>query len=262
MRPATVLDLMEATDTVARLAGAHALEFFRRDVAVETKSDGSPVTVADRGAESVARDWITARYPVDGLEGEEHGMTRPNAVRRWIIDPIDGTRGFVRGVPLWGTLVAVAEGERVLAGAAFFAAIDEIVVAGLGEGCWWNGVRCHVSAVASLDQATVLATDERMAGLARKREGWRRLASRAAMSRTWGDCYGYLLVATGRAEVMADPVMHAWDTAAVAPLVTEAGGVFTDWRGVPTAFGRDAIATNAALAVAARAALGVPVVDA
>ena len=255
-------ELMEAVESVARLAGAHALGLFQRDLEVETKGDGSPVTAADRGAESLARDWIVARYPEDGIEGEEFGITRPEARRRWILDPIDGTKSFVRGVPLWGTLVAVAEGTRVLAGAAFCPAVGELAVAGESEGCWWNGVRCHVSTAASLSSATVLATDERMAGQARKREGWQRLAGRAAIVRTWGDCYGYLLVATGRAEVMTDPRMAAWDSAAVAPLITEAGGVFTDWRGVSTAFGRDAIATNAALAAEVRHLLGVPIVDA
>ena len=256
----SVSDLMSAAADVARLAGAHALGYFRRPLAVESKADGSPVTIADRGAESLAREWIAARYPADGLVGEEFGEERSGATRRWILDPIDGTNSFVRGVPLWGTLVAVAEGERVLAGAAYFPAIDELVVAGQGAGCWWNGARCHVSAVAAIESATVLATDERMAGHARMREGWRRLAARAAIVRTWGDCSGYLLVATGRAEVMADPRMHAWDSAAVASIVTEAGGVFTDWRGVPTAFGRDAIATNSVLAARARVALGVPIV--
>ena len=256
-----VADLMVAAAEVARRAGMHALGYFRRPLDVQTKGDGSPVTVADREAESLAREWITARYPADGLVGEEHGEERAGAARRWILDPIDGTKSFVRGVPLWGTLVAIAEGERVLVGAAFFPAVDELVVAGTGAGCWWNGVRCRVSGVAALEEATVLATDERMAGHARKREGWQRLAARAAIVRSWGDCYGYLLVATGRAEVMIDPRMHAWDSAAVAPIVTEAGGVFTDWRGVSTAFGRDAIATNSALATSARAALGVPVAD-
>ena len=253
--------LMEAAESVARLAGARALGFFGRGLAVETKGDGSPVTEADRVAEAAAHEWIFARFGSDGFEGEEHGVRRPGAARRWIVDPIDGTRSFVRGVPLWGTLVAVAEGAHVLAGAAFFPAVNELVVAGDGAGCWWNGGRCRVSPVSTLAQATVLVTDERMGRSARKREGWQRLVSQAAMSRTWGDCYGYLLVATGRAEVMADPAMHAWDTAAVAPIVTEAGGVFTDWRGMHTAFGRDAIATNAALADPVRAALGIPVVD-
>ncbi len=249
---------MQAAAEVARLAGTFALHHWRPDIAVETKGDGSPVTAADRGAEQLAREWISARFPEDGILGEEFGVTRPEARRRWILDPIDGTKSFVRGVPLWGTLVAVAEGETVLAGATFCAPADELVVAGLGAGCWWNGARCRVSSVNRLEAASVLTTDERMGDIAAKREGWRALGARAAVVRSWGDCYGYVLLATGRAEVMVDPIMHAWDTAAVAPIVTEAGGVFTDWLGRPTPWGADAVATNAALAHVAREALGVP----
>lgn len=249
---------MQAAAEVARLAGTFALGYWRQGIAVETKGDGSPVTMADRGAEQLARDWIAARFPHDGILGEEFGVTRPEARRRWILDPIDGTKSFVRGVPLWGTLVAVAEGDTILAGATFCAPMDELVVAGLGAGCWWNGARCQVSAVDRLVDATVLTTDERMGDIAAKRDGWRALSAQAGIVRSWGDCYGYVLLATGRAEVMVDPVMNPWDTAAVAPIVTEAGGVFTDWRGRPTPWGADAVATNAALAHVARTALGVP----
>ncbi|MBI3790675.1 MAG: histidinol-phosphatase [Gemmatimonadetes bacterium] len=250
--------LMQAAGEVARLAGAFAHRYWRQDLVVETKGDGSPVTIADRGAEELARDWIGERFPRDGILGEEFGALRPDARRRWIIDPIDGTKSFVRGVPLWGTLVAVADGDDVLAGAIYCPCVDELVVAGLGAGAWWNGARCHVSAVDDLGRATVLTTDERMADDPAKRAGWTRLTGRAGVVRSWGDCYGYVLLATGRAEVMVDPAMHAWDSAAVAPVVTEAGGLFTDWQGRATAWGADAIGTNAALAQAARTALGVP----
>ena len=250
--------LMQAAAEVARLAGTFALGYWRQGIAVETKGDGSPVTMADRGAEQLAREWIAARFPQDGILGEEFGVTRPEARRRWILDPIDGTKSFVRGVPLWGTLVAVAEGDTVLAGATFCAPVDELVVAGLGAGCWWNGARCHVSAVDRLTDATVLTTDERMGDIPAKRDGWRALSAQASVVRSWGDCYGYVLLATGRAEVMVDPIMNPWDSAAVAPIVTEAGGVFTDWQGRPTPWGADAVATNPALARVARSALGVP----
>ena len=247
--------LLEAVEELARLAGDIALGHFRRGVAVERKADGSPVTIADRAAEHAARDWIASHFPADGILGEEFGALNPGATRRWIVDPIDGTKTFVRGVPLWGTLVAVCEGERVLAGAAYFPAVGEILVAAPDSGCWWNGSRARVSAVATLKDATVLTTDERFGGSASRRESWRRLASEAGVARSWGDCYGYLLVATGRAEVMVDAVVSPWDTAALAPLITEAGGVFTDWSGAHTAFGGSAIATNTALALTARAHL-------
>ena len=258
--PATVL--LEAVADVARLAGDIALGHFRPGIAVELKSDGSPVTIADRAAEKVAREWIERRFPGDGVLGEEEGETRGSASRRWIVDPIDGTKSFVRGVPLWGTLVAVAEGSTVLAGAAYFPAVGELVAAAPGHGCWWNGSTCHVSGVASLSGATVLTTDERFPKSATRREGWRDLAARASISRTWGDCFGYLLVATGRAEAMVDGVANPWDLAAILPIVREAGGVFTDWSGAATAFGGSAIATNGALARVVRETLGAGAPDA
>jgi histidinol phosphatase-like enzyme (inositol monophosphatase family) len=210
------------------------------------------VTVADRDAERAAREWIERRFPEDGILGEEDGETRPGAARRWLVDPIDGTKSFVRGVPLWGTLVGVAEGTSIVAGAAYFPAVGEILAAAPGQGCWWNGAQCRVSAVASIRNATVLTTDDRFPSDERRREGWHALASRAAVSRTWGDCFGYLLVATGRAEVMVDNRMNPWDAAALVPIIAEAGGVFTDWSGAHTAFGGSAIATNASLAREAR----------
>ncbi|HEY0929802.1 MAG TPA: histidinol-phosphatase [Gemmatimonas sp.] len=248
----TPASLMQAAAEVAQVAANTAMRWYRDGVAVEIKGDGSPVTIADREAERAARAWLSERFPEDGLQGEEFPNEREGAKRQWILDPIDGTKSFVRGVPLWGTLVACCEGDTVLAGAACFPAVQELVAAAPGEGCWWNGARAQVSTVASLDQATALITDERFPDRPHRREPWSQLAQRVAVSRTWGDCYGYLLVATGRAEVMVDDIVNPWDAAAVYPLITEAGGRFTDWRGRNTAFGGDIIATNAALASVVR----------
>ncbi len=244
--------LMHAAADVARLAGDHALSYYRRGVAVDIKGDGSPVTIADRDAERLAREWLAGRFPDDGVLGEEFGVTRPDAARRWILDPIDGTKSFVAGVPLWGTLVALCEGERVLAGAAYFPAVDEIIAAAPGCGAWWNGARCRVSDAASLGGALVLTTDDRFPGRPARKAAWDALAADARVARTWGDCYGYLLVATGRAEAMVDDVVNPWDAAALMPIVTEAGGEFFSWTGDATAFGGDAVATNAALAAEVR----------
>jgi histidinol-phosphatase len=250
--------LLEAAADVARVAGDTALRYFRADVAVETKRDGTPVTVADRAAEQAAREWLRARFPHDAILGEELGEERPGARRRWVLDPIDGTKTFVRGVPLWGSLVALHEGERVLAGAIYCPAVAELVAAAPGAGCWLNGSRCTVSSVADLSAATILTTDEHFIGRPRGGDVWPALAARVAVSRSWGDCYGYLLVATGRAELMTDAVLSPWDAAPLFPVITEAGGVCTDWRGQPTPFGgAGVVATNAALADEVRALLGV-----
>jgi histidinol phosphatase-like enzyme (inositol monophosphatase family) len=260
--------LLHAAADLARVAGDHALRHFRGALHVETKGDGSPVTVADREAEELARRWLADRFPQDGILGEEFGLTRAEAPRRWVLDPIDGTKTFVRGVPLWGTLVACIEGDlggeggqiapdaTVLAGAAYFPAVGELVAAAPGEGCWWNGARARVSDVASLDRALVCTTDPKFSHRPERRAAWQRLEDAAALSRSWADCYGYLLVATGRAEVMTDSIAGDWDTAPLLPIIEEAGGTFTDWAGRRTAFGGDAIATNGALAGAVRTTLG------
>jgi len=248
-----VASMLEAASEVAKLAGDVALSYFGKSPKVEQKADGSPVTIADRSAEDAAREWIERRFPTDGIMGEERGHTRPNAARRWYIDPIDGTKSFIHGVPLWGTLIAVAESESDLVGAAYFPALGDTIAAAIGAGSWWNGARCAVSNVSTMADALVLTTGVRFAAaVPDRRAGWERLADRAALGRTWGDCYGYLLVATGRAEVMVDATMSDWDSAAFLPIITEAGGVFTDWSGRETGFGKSAIATNRALAAEAR----------
>ncbi|MGH7328143.1 MAG: inositol monophosphatase family protein, partial [Polyangiaceae bacterium] len=180
------------------------------------------------------------------------GETRGTSGRRWIIDPIDGTKSFVRGVPLWGSLVAAVDGERVLAGAASFPATAETIVAAVGCGSWRNESRAKVSSVANIAGATVLITDDRAFSSREHRRGWERLWNAAAISRTWGDAFGYLMVATGRAEVMVDARIRAWDIACFVPVIEEAGGVFTDLAGKATAFGEHSIATNAAVAAEAR----------
>lgn len=248
----TMQVLLEAVDEVARLAGAKAQAHFRTALAVDTKADGSPVTRADREAERAAREWLAARFPGDGILGEEFGETNPGAARRWFLDPVDGTKSFVRGVPLWGSMAGVMEGDTVLAGAIAFPALGESIAAARGEGCWWNGARCRVSGVDDLARATVLATDERFGCDARKKAAWDALAGRASVARSWGDCYGYLLVATGRAELMTDGVLHPWDAVPLVPILEEAGGVLTDWTGGRPGFGVGAIATNEALARATR----------
>jgi len=252
----TAESLMQAAAEVARLAGDNALRHYKSALAVERKGDGSEVTVADRESEQLARAWIEQRFADDGILGEEFGEVRPRARRRWVLDPIDGTKTFVRGVPLWGTLVGVIEGDDVVAGAIHIPALGELVAAGRGCGAWYNGARCRTSEVDDLSRATVSTTDQRYPNDAGRRARWEALARRALVAQTWGDCYGYVLVATGRIEAMVDDRMNPWDAAALLPVITEAGGRFTSWAGVETAFGGDAIATNEALGAIVREALG------
>jgi histidinol-phosphatase len=248
-------DTLDFAVEVAWRAGRAALAHYQTGIAAELKADASPVTAADRAAEQVARSLITMRYPDDGILGEESGETGAGAGRRWVLDPIDGTRTFMRGVPLFGVLVGLEIDDDAALGVMHFPALDETVYAARGAGCWWNGRRALVSEQTRLEDALVLTTDLQNVARHARSEGWERLSRRAGLCRTWGDCYGYALVATGRAEAMLDPVVSIWDTAALAPIVEEAGGVFTDWDGAPGHRGGSAVATNAALANQVRDAL-------
>ena len=248
-------DLLDFAVDVAWRAGRVTLAHFQTGIAAETKADDSPVTLADREAERLARSLIAARFPHDGLLGEEFGEERGGADRRWILDPIDGTKSFMRGVPLYGVLLALEEeGESVL-GVMHFPALGETVYAARGAGCWWNGRRALVSDTTTLERAFVVMTDEQAIERNGRAHGWEILRARVGGWRTWGDCYGYALVATGRADVMLDPQMNLWDTAALAPIIDEAGGVFTDWNGRSGHAVDSAVATNTALARDVRAIL-------
>lgn len=241
-------ELLDFAVRVALHAGRATLAHFQLPLEVERKGDGSPVTVADREAERRARRLIAERYPGDGIVGEEEGDERPDAGRRWIIDPIEGTRSFVHGVPLYGVAVGVEEDGAMVAGVLHFPALAETVAAASGQGCHWNGRPARVSDVDRVDDALVLWTGDPEPGTEARVEAWWRLGRMADTARTWGDIYGYALVATGRAEVVVDPIAEIWDIAAARPVIEEAGGVFTDWNGVPSHTGGHAIATNAALA--------------
>jgi len=241
-------ELREVAVALAREAGDLTLRYFGRTVEADRKGDGTPVTEADRGAERLLREGIEARFPTHGILGEEFGEVRSDAPVRWILDPIDGTRSFVRGVPLYGVLVGIeVEGEPVV-GVAHFPALGESVAAARGEGCLWNGERARVSKRSELADALVLTTDpERIRREEGTGPGWRVLARGAAFSRSWGDCYGHVLVATGRAEVMVDPVLSPWDAAPLLPILTEAGGRFTDLDGGTTIHGGSGVSTNGLL---------------
>ncbi len=231
---------------LSQQAGRIAMAHYQRGTRVELKADRSPVTAADRGAEQLIRDHIAQRYPSHAVAGEEFGDDGRRGSHRWIVDPIDGTRSFVRGVPLFGVLIALEIDGDAAVGVCHLPALDETIAAGRGIGCTWNGRPAHVSQTRSLADAVVVYSDARLIA-GRLGDEWQRLQDRTSLQRGWGDCYGHCLVATGRADVMLDPVMNPWDCAALVPILEESGGRFTDWRGVARIDGGDAVATNGIL---------------
>ena len=240
-------ELLEFAVMLARGAGDITLKYFRQQPETSRKSDGSFVTVADREAESYLRRQIAERFPDDGILGEEEGELAGRSARRWIVDPIDGTFAFVHGVALYGVLIALEIEGEMCVGVVNIPALGEIVSAAKGCGCFLNGQSTRVSTTAKLDEALLLCTDFVAADKYGFGAPMKELQHGAKVSRTWGDCYGYVLVATGRADVMLDPIMNLWDCAPLLPIMEEAGGTFTDWRGVRTVDGGNAIATNGLL---------------
>jgi len=213
----------------------------------EAKGDGTPVTIADREAERLVRDRVERRYPDHAILGEEFGESNEGARVRWILDPVDATRSFMRGVPLYGVLIGIeVEGVSVV-GVAHFPPLRETVAAGAGLGCTLNGTPCRVSPVSRLEEAVVSTTDVERILSRPEGAGWRRLQQRASFSRTWGDCYGHALVATGRIEAQVDPVMASWDAGPFLTIMTEAGGRFTTLKGEATLHGGSGVSTNGLL---------------
>ena len=245
---------IEARSTWAREIAAGAGELTLRyfgdpSLSVDRKADDSPVTVADRQAEEWLRDQIHRRFPDDSILGEEYGETAGGGDFRWVLDPIDGTKSFICGVPLYGTLVAVQHCGVAKIGVIELPALHERVYACHGSGAWHQ--RAHdppraagVSRCQRLSEAVFLTSDRAAFGPCTPHDKYQQLESRCRWMRTWGDCYGYALVATGRADLMVDPALSEWDAAALLPILQEAGGCFTDWTGQITATGGSGVGTN------------------
>ena len=228
-------------------AGKITLEYFQTGTAVERKADASPVTLADRRAEEKLRECIQLAFPDHGILGEEFGEVAGRAPYRWVLDPLDGTRSFIQGVPMYGVMMGLEYHGQPVLGVVHLPALVETVYAAKGDGCYWNGRRAHVSAVSQLGEAVVLATSVQSLYEEGRGPVFESLQGQTRLQRTWGDCYGHILVATGRAEVMLDPILQIWDCAALRPILEEAGGTFTDWHGTPTHTGGNGLSTNGQL---------------
>ncbi len=225
-------------------AGRLTLPHFQTGVRTEYKEDETEVTVADREAESLLRREIEAKYPGHDIVGEEFGDKETGASQRWILDPIDGTQAFARGVPLYAVLVGLEIEGDVKAGAAYFPALDEMIHAADGLGCFWNGRRTRVSEVSSLDRAIVCFTQTANFEKGGRSKEWAGIQTAAHSCRGWSDAYGHALVATGRAELMLDPLLNPWDCAPFLPILREAGGYFGDWSGDETIYAGEGISAN------------------
>ncbi len=223
------------------------LKYFRKKLDVEKKADHSPVTIADKECESFIRSQLQKKYPSHAFLGEELGEQKTDSDFRWIIDPIDGTKNFTRGLPFWGTLVALEHEGEIVLGVIHLPVMNMTIHAAKNRGCYDGKERLSVSRVARLSEAMLVFGDLKHFFPQPQNAGFMELDAKVYCSRGWGDCYGYVPVIAGSAEIMIDPVANPWDIAAILICVEEAGGRFSDYKGDRTIYGGNAVATNGTL---------------
>ncbi|MGI6454844.1 MAG: histidinol-phosphatase [bacterium] len=229
---------------LAEQAGANTLKYFQQSLEIISKPDDSPVTVADRSTEELLRAEIESHYPEDAILGEEYGEKSGTSGYRWVLDPIDGTKSFIRGVPLYGTLIALEKEDTSIFGIMRFPPLNETVAALRGQGSFFNGIRCRVSEIPTLSSAAVMMTEMNTFIRTWGQETFFNLVHQTAFQRTWGDCYAYRLVATGKADAMIDTEVKRWDVAALIPIIEEAGGSISSLDGVTSNAITNCVASN------------------
>lgn len=224
-------ELGEAAVEFAKAGGDSTLNYFKKSFELERKADQSPVTNADREAETVIREKIKKYFPDHGIIGEEYGKENEHSEVVWILDPIDGTKSFIHGIPFYTTLIGVLVQNKPEIGVIYAPALGEMVSAVTGGGCYLNGDPVKVRECTGLAEATLLTTDVTSFETYGVQDAMKELIAKTRLHRTWGDAYGHMMVATGRADIMIDAVLNIWDAAALMPIVTEAGGSYTDLYG-------------------------------
>lgn len=222
------------------------MQYYRTDFNVEIKPDRSPVTIADKKSEELMRTLIMKNYPDHGIIGEEFGEHNSEAEYKWILDPIDGTKSFISGVPLFGTLIALIKNNEPVLGVINHPVLSELLI-GDNYVTELNDVKVTMRKCEDISSATLLTSDHLMFGKYRNKTNFDKLTEHVKLYRTWGDCYGYSLLASGYADIMIDPIMSKWDLAALIPVIKGAGGIITDYYGNNPLEGNSIVASNAKL---------------
>ncbi len=240
-------EFLEFSKILALKSGALISEYFgSHEVEVETKDDTSPVTIADREAELLIRKMIQNRFPDHGIIGEEFENEREDADYVWVIDPIDGTKTFTTAVPLFGTVICLKYKGDPIVGTVHQPILNQLLL-GDGENCWLNDKPVRVRKTSHIEEAVLLTSDALNPGRFKGDAKWNKLVQKVKLYRTWGDCYGYLLLATGWADIMVDPIVEPWDFQAMIPIIRGANGCITNWEGEDPLNGNSVVASNKVL---------------
>ncbi len=249
-------DRLDFAIRAATTAGKLTVRYFRSsDLTIETKPDETPVTRADKESEETLRNHLANEFPHDAIVGEEFGNQSGSTDYTWYLDPIDGTKSFIRGIPLYGTMMGLEYKGEAVAGVIVFPALNELVYAAKNLGAWWSDQlnnpvcpkRARVSNISRLSDAYLSTTSARSFQRTDKAQAYQKLSFNVDVNRCYPDCYGHYLVATGRVEIMIDPFMNVYDNGPLQSIIQEAGGTFTDLQGNPTIHGSSAISTNGRL---------------
>ncbi len=239
-------EFVDFSKELARASGEVIMRYFRSDLAVETKTDQSPVTIADKQAEEIMRELIMKEYPEHGIIGEEFGNHNESAEYQWVLDPIDGTKSFVSGTFLFGTLIGLMQNGEPIVGSINHPVTRHLLI-GTGDQARLNDELVQVRPTENLRDAVLVYTDFIDVGKYQNGIAFQQLMGKTRFNRTWGDCHGYFLLATGYADVMLDPIMHLWDIVALIPIIEGAGGKITSWNGGAPLSGNGIIASNGVL---------------
>lgn len=239
-------EIIPFAQELANASAAVIRQYFRTDYIVESKDDDSPVTIADRNAEEIMRKMIQDRYPDHGILGEEHGHFQPDAEYQWVLDPIDGTKAFVSHSYLFGTLIALLKDGRPIMGVINHPLLNDFLV-GMAGGAWLNGRPVQVRPCTKIEDAILLSSPYWTVFDYQNGPAFEALSKRVQRHNNWGDCHGYYVVATGGADIMADPIMNPWDLMALIPIIEGAGGVITDWQGNDAVSGESIVATGGSI---------------
>ncbi len=228
---------------LAEISGKIIKSYFRTDISVNSKKDNSPVTIADKNAEEKMREEIIKHFPDHGILGEEFGELNPNAEYKWILDPIDGTKSFICGSVIFGTLIALLKNGQPILGVINQPILNEFLI-GDNQSALLNNKKVSMRECSRIEDSVLLCTDYLNIESYQNIEKFNSLIHKVNIFRNWGDCYGYYLLATGFADIMIDPIMSPWDSMALIPIIKGAGGIITDYQGNDPVKGTSIIASN------------------
>lgn len=235
-------DFEKLINEVNPLVRSVVYKYYRKDVKIEEKEDLSPVTACDIEIERLFKELIGQRFPGHAVMGEESGLTSGNSEYSWIIDPIDGTKSFITGVPLFSTLIALIKDEQPIFGAYLNPVLNDVIIAD-GKECKLNGARVKMRS-SQLHNAILLTSDHNNIAKYQKADGFEELRKKIKIYRTWGDGYGYFLLASGFADIMVDPIVSSWDALPIIPIIRGAGGIITDYQGNDPVKGKSLVACH------------------